>query len=33
MWNCRKCEVCGTPGSVKYVGTAGIVKCVGLQEG
>jgi len=19
MWNCRKCEVCGTAGSVKYV--------------
>jgi RNase P subunit RPR2 len=19
MWNCKKCEVCGTTGSVKYV--------------
>ena len=38
MWNCRKCEVRGTTGGVKYVnleeirGTTGSVKYVELQE-
>jgi len=38
MWNCRKCELCGTARSMKYVklhevrGTAGSVKYVELQE-
>jgi len=40
MWNCRKCEVCGTSGSVEYVerrkcekcGTSGRVNYVELQE-